>query len=220
MAKNKDIDDFERLLSQATEDGPFATDPEELVEEIDMDEINSESEASAIDMVMNLSKIYFDEEFMEENPGLKKRIESWIESMRILIKMRKSSERSHDILMKNLPSQPTNASLYRSQAQIEANLLSIQKQMEETVSSMTNLLKNYQLEINFRQSQDDDKEEDKVEEKDTHRGSKTFIQQMREKNSRDSKEISGDQEHGKQMDLFTGSEKVDEFTGEVLEQDS
>jgi hypothetical protein len=203
----EELDALEKLLNTAAEDGKLAVDPENLAEPIDMEEINSESEKCAIELVSNLSKIYFDDKFMEENPGLKKRIDTFIESMRILIKMRKSSERTHDILVAAIPSQPTNASLYRSQAQIESNLLSIQKQMDETVANMTNLLKGYQLELNFRSESDDDDTQEKEPdiEKDTHRGSKTFIQQMQERNSK------------VDIDLFTGVADVDEFTGEPLE---
>lgn len=211
MTKKSNIDDsldaLEKMLTTAADDGGLAIDPEGIVESIDMEEINSEAEASAVELVTNLSKIYFDEKFMDENPSLKKRIETFIESMRILIKMRKSSERTHDILVAAIPSQPTNASLYRSQAQIESNLLSIQKQMDETVANMTNLLKGYQLELNFRSESDDDDTHEKEPdiEKDTHRGSKTFIQQMQERNSK------------VDIDLFTGVAGVDEFTGEPLE---
>lgn len=217
MAKKNNIgdnlDDFERMLNAAAEDGGLAVDPEDLIESIDMEEINSEAEKGAVELVTNLSKIYFDEKFMDENPSLKKRIDTFIESMRILIKMRKSSERTHDILVAAIPSQPTNASLYRSQAQIESSLLSIQKQMEETVNSMTNFLKGYQLELNFK-SQDDESLEDKDQENapsDTHRGSKTFIQQMQQKNI-----FKGG--NPVEVDLFTGS-NVDEFTGEPLTED-
>lgn len=200
----EELDALEKLLNTAADEGKLAVDPENLVEPIDMEEINSESEKSAVELVSNLSKIYFDDKFMEENPGLKKRIDTFIESMRILIKMRKSSEKTHDILVAAIPSQPTNASLYRSQAQIESNLLSIQKQMDDTVSSMTNLLKGYQLELNFRPTEDENKETETSVEKDIHRGSKSFIQQMREKNN---------------VDLFTGASDVDEFTGEPLESE-
>jgi hypothetical protein len=70
---------------------------------------------------------------------------------------------------------------------------------------MTNLLKGYQLELNFRSTEDENKETDVPSvEKDIHRGSKSFIQQMREKNN---------------VDLFTGASDVDEFTGEPLESE-
>jgi hypothetical protein len=209
MAKKPNIDDevdaLEKMLNAAADSGSLAIDPEGIAEEIDMDEIDSEAESGAVELVSNLSKAYFDDKFMEENPGLRKRIDTWIESMRILIKMRKSSERTHDILVKAIPSQPTNASLYRSQAQIEANLLSIQKQMDESVASITNLFKNYQLEINFgKEIEDDSNDAQNDTGSDTHRGSKTFIQQMKERNS--------------QMDLFTGDSGVDDFTGEQEEK--
>lgn len=211
MTKKQNIDDevdaLEKMLNAAADSGGLAIDPEGLAEEIDMDEIDSEAESGAVELVSNLSKAYFDDKFMEDNPGLRKRIDTWIESMRILIKLRKSSERTHDILVKAIPSQPTNASLYRSQAQIESNLLSIQKQMDESVASITNLLKNYQLEINFGKEGEDadvgNNEQNDIR-NDTHRGSKTFIQQMKERNC--------------QVDLFTGDSGVDDFTGEQEEK--
>ena len=77
--------------------------------------------------------------------------------------------------------------------------------MDETVASMTNFLRGYQLELNFK-SEDENKETDTIPsvEKDIHRGSKSFIQQMREKNN---------------VDLFTGASDVDEFTGEPIESE-
>lgn len=171
------------------EKGPGSTmevDPEELVQQIDIDLINDEATRLAMEMVNNLSDVYFDEAFMRENPSLKKRIDFGIESMRVLIKMRKSSERTHDILLNSIAANANNASLYLAQARIEGNLLNIQKQIDDTINALNNLLKGYQLEINFSQQQqqvDEDTGEILEPTNSVHRGSKTFIQQMREKNA-------------------------------------
>lgn len=159
----------------------ITVDPEELVQTIDIEAIDDEAIRLAMEMVNNLSDVYFDSEFMKENPSLKKRIDFGIESMRILIKMRKSSEQTHDLLINSIASTPNNASLYRAQAQIEGNLLNIQKQMDDTINSLNNLMKGYQLEINFRNGSKDTDLEEPAEQQSIHRGSKSFIQQMRDK---------------------------------------
>ena len=89
---------------------------DDLVEDvvIDIDGIGSTSEMDARDMVDNLSKFYYDEEFMRKNPNVKKRIDSELESLRVLIKMRKADEAVHDAIIKAISANNSNASLYRS----------------------------------------------------------------------------------------------------------
>ena len=85
-------------------------DAEEIVN-IDIDGIDDNSIIDAKAMVENLSKFYYDEEFMRANPSLKKRIDSELESLRILIKMRRSDETTHDILLGAIAKNSSNASL-------------------------------------------------------------------------------------------------------------
>lgn len=169
------------------EKGGVELDPEELVQTIDIGAIDDEAMQLAMDMVSGLSEVYFDQEFMKENPSLKKRIDFFIDGMRLLLKIRKSSEKTHDILVNAIAANSNNASLYLAQARNEGNLLSIQKQIDETINSLSNLLKGYQLEINFNQQQSQQVDEETGEissgSQSVHRGSKTFIQQMRSKNT-------------------------------------
>lgn len=155
-------------------------DAEEIVN-IDIDGIDDKSIIDAQAMVENLSKFYYDEEFMRENPSLKKRIDSELESLRILIKMRKSDERTHDILLGAIAKNSSNASLYRALTETQKTILSITKQINDIVNGLNGLLKNYQLEIQWKdetvESKDDNEEE--VEEiRDIHKGTKAFIEQM------------------------------------------
>jgi hypothetical protein len=159
-------------------------DPEDLIQPIDIDAIDDEAMRLAMEMVDNLASVYFDKEFMEENPNLKKRIDFSIDGLRLLLKMRKTSEKTHDICVNAITTNPNNASMYLSQARIEGNLLSIQKQIDDTVASLCNLLKGYQLELNFNQQQSVDEDTGEIVDtsQSVHRGSKSFIQQMKEKN--------------------------------------
>lgn len=155
-------------------------DAEEIIN-IDIDGIDDNSIIDARAMVENLSKFYYDEEFMKANPSLKKRIDSELESLRILIKMRKSDEKTHDILLKAIAKNSSNASLYRALTEVQKATLSITKQINDIVNGLNGLLKNYQLEIQWKdeavESKDDNEEE--VEEiKDIHKGTKAFIEQM------------------------------------------
>lgn len=155
---------------------------DEIVEAIDIEQINDEAVAMAMGMVKNLSTIYYNEQFMEENPRLKKRIDAELENLRILFKMRKSDEHTHDILLNAITNNPNNASMYRSLSQIQSTLLSIQKQVDETINNITNVLKGYQMEINFARENDNQMTMPTSNDSSIHRGSKSFIEQMKEKN--------------------------------------
>lgn len=155
-------------------------DAEEIVN-IDIDNIDDHSMTDARNMVNNLAEFYYDEEFMKANPNLKKRIDSELESLRILIKMRKSDETTHDILLGAITKNSSNASLYRALSETQKTILSITTKINEIVNGLNGMLKNYQLEIQWKEEtineEGDDTEEDE-EIKDIHKGSKSFIEQM------------------------------------------
>lgn len=155
-------------------------DAEELVN-IDIDEITEESNKDALELIGNIEKYYYDEDFMKNNPKLKKRIDSELESLRILLKMRKSDEVTHDVLIKAISKNSSNASLYRSLTEIQKTIISITTKISEIITDLNNLLKNYQLEINFK---DEDNENDIDPHKAIHnasRGTKDFILSLKEK---------------------------------------
>ena len=155
-------------------------DAEEIVN-IDIDCIDDNSIIDARAMVENLSKFYYDEEFMRSNPSLKKRIDSELESLRILIKMRKSDERTHDILLGAIAKNSSNASLYRALTETQKTILSITTKINDIVNGLNGLLKNYQLEIQWKDEtveSKDDSEEECEEVRDIHKGTKAFIEQM------------------------------------------
>lgn len=158
-------------------------DPQELIEEVPIDELSAEAVNMANSMVKNLSNIYYNEGFMSQHPKLKTRIDIELENLRILIKMRKTDEALHDIAAKAIASNSSNASLYASLTRIQDNLLDIQKQMDSTITNLNNLLKGYQTEINFDAPEVQNGQQETQPKKDDglSRGSKGFIQQMLKK---------------------------------------
>lgn len=160
------------------EDNGFSIDPEGIVEEINVSEIEDAAKVASFAMCKNLRELYFDEDFMRRNPRLKERLDIELESLRVLIKMRKSDEITHDLCLRSIGLNANNASLYKSLTSIQSSMLSIQKQMDETIKNINALLKNVQLELNFDNPEEKDvKQEDTIS--DATRGSKRFIEQMK-----------------------------------------
>lgn len=141
---------------------------------IDIDEIETASITDAKAMVDNLSRFYYDEDFMKQHPNFKKRIDSELESLRLLIKMRKADEKANDAILNAISSNNNNASLYRALTEIQKTIISITTKMNEIVTELNNMMKGFQLELNF----DDSDEEECNTPKTTCRGSKEFIKQM------------------------------------------
>lgn len=160
------------------------TDPDidglQLVD-IDFDGIEEAAKADAVALIENLSKFYYNEDFMKEHPTFKKRIDTDLESLRILFKMRKSDETAHDLIMKAIQGNSGNASLYKSLSEMQKTIISITTKIGDIIEGLNTLMKGYQLELNFdavENDNDDDVEESTYTGGSTHRGSKEFIEQM------------------------------------------
>jgi len=159
-------------------------DNEEDVVNIDTDRIDSDSFKEASELVENLKDIYADPEFMKANPKFAARLKSEVENLRILIKIRKSDEVAHDVLLGAIGRNSANASLYRSLSDIQRTILSTTSELTSKVKDINTMLKNIQLEI-FKQEPHDvvDQETGEVisdADQSTFRGSKDFIKQMRQ----------------------------------------
>ena len=162
------------------DDAGITIDPSEFAEEIDVQEIEKVAKEESFAMCKNLRDIYFDEEFMKKNPKLKERLDIELESLRVLIKMRKSDEIVHDLCLKSVGMNPNNGSLYKSLTGIQKSMLNIQIQMDTTVRNINSLLKNVQLEFDFekQQAQENQPQSEVPSDPSITRGSKRFIEQM------------------------------------------
>lgn len=149
--------------------------------EIDIDGIDNDAKKDAELLVETISRLYCDEEFMKSHPAFKKRVDTELESLRVLIKMRKTDEVAHDFLINAIKGNSGNASLYKSLAEIQKTILSITTKMNETIAGLNNLVKGYQLEFNFdpepNNESNDSAEPDEISYT-TCRGSKEFIRKM------------------------------------------
>lgn len=165
--KDKDIEDL-------------FVDPEGIVEDINIIEIEEEAKNASFALCRNLREVYFDEEFMKNNPRFKERLDVELESLRVLVKMRKSDEIAHDLCLRSIGMNTNNASLYKALSGIQSSMLSIQRQMDDTVKNINNLLKNVQLELNFDNNQQNNTQgqQEIPLDSNTTRGSKKFIEMM------------------------------------------
>ena len=153
---------------------------DDLIEDIvniDLDEINDKSVSNAQSVVANISELYYNEEFMKRNPTIKKRIETELDSLRVLIKIRMTDEEIQDVLVKAIGQNSSNASLYTSLTKIQNTIVATTTKINDIVAGLNGLLKGFQLELNFDEPEDD-RTEPQQSLKTSHRGSKEFIKQM------------------------------------------
>lgn len=148
MGKKKASDALADFLFGDEENAPVI--PDEGFDEIfiiDTEKINTEAKCDAYNMVEDLMKVYGDEKFMKEHSDYKKRLDIELNNLTDLIRMKRADIEVHDILVKAIGHDPTNASLYSSLNKMQSSILSIQKQQNEIVEKLNNLLKNYQFEV-------------------------------------------------------------------------
>lgn len=146
--------------------------------DINIDGINEEAKADAVALIDNLSKFYYDADFMKRHPNFKKRVDSDLESLRILFKMRKADEEAHDLLIKAITGNSGNASLYKSLADMQRTIISITSKINDIVDGLNNMMKGYQLEIDFNNTHESEDETEPISDNKTFRGSKEFISMM------------------------------------------
>ena len=179
---NKELTDLQDIfMDEPALDGVI--DSLEVVN-IDIEGISNEAENKAKVLIEDLAKFYYDEEFLKSNPNFRRRVDNDMESLRMLLKMRAADEVTHDVLIKAIAANSGNASLYGSLTRVQATILQITTKIENIVNNLTNMIKGYQLELNFKyeneMNREDDGEIESIEDvSNTHRGSKAFIEQMK-----------------------------------------
>ncbi len=185
-------DAIQRILDDSFNVDDFG----ETLVNIDMDSIGEDALSDARSMVDNLSKFYYDEGFMKAHPNFKKRVDTELESLRILIKMRRADEAAHDVLISTITRDTGNASLYRSLSDIQKTILSITSKMNEIITSLNNMMKGYQLDLNFAEDANEgDEESSSVTTTSTHtRGTKDFIKKMNEEDEENNDEEESEED--------------------------
>lgn len=150
--------------------------------DIDLEGIDESAKKDAVALIDNLSKFYYDEDFMRRHPTFKKRVDTDLESLRILFKMRKTDEVAHDLLIKAISGNSSNASLYKSLSDIQKTIISVTTKIGNIIDGLNALMKGYQLELNFEPADSPTPQSNDSEEVgNTHRGTKEFIERMNAK---------------------------------------
>lgn len=139
---------------------------------IDLDEINELAKEDASDMVEKVSVAVVDEEWLKKNPTLRHRISVELESLRGLLKMRRTNEAAHDALVVAISRKPDQGSLYKSLTDMQRTGLAITGKINEIVESLSNLIRNKTQEAIPQDLFEEDNDDH------THRGTKDFIQSM------------------------------------------
>ena len=148
--KKSKSDTLSKLLfgDEDSFDSPVIPDEEcDEIVIINTEQITAEAKCDAFNMMEDLMKVYGDEKFMKEHPDYKKRLDIEMNNLTDLIRMKRADNEVHDILVRAIGKDPTNASLYSSLNKMQSSILSIQKQQNEIIEKLNNLLKNYQFEI-------------------------------------------------------------------------
>ena len=175
---NLNAPEIEHLFEDGTIDGL------EVVN-IPIEDISKSAEDKAQSLVEDLTEFYYDPEFLKKNPNFKKRVDNDLESLRMLLKMRAADEVTHDVIIKAIAANSSNASLYASLTKIQTAILQITTKIETIVNNLTTMIKGYQMELNFKTEQEQLNSESNLNETTTiddinsaHRGSKSFIEHM------------------------------------------
>lgn len=172
MADNN-IDVLQHLF---VDDTPTDDLPMDMAVDIPIEEISEKANQDAIDLIENLRDLYADQDFLDNNPGFKKRLYTEVDNLRVLLKMRRADEVTHDSIIAAISRKSENASLYRALTDVQRTMLNISKQIDDKVSGINNLIKNIQLEFNYEKK---DEEESEIDLSKHYRGSKDFIKDMR-----------------------------------------
>lgn len=143
---------------------------------IDIGELDRSSREDARRMVHNITDLFYDEEFAQRHPRAYRCIEMEVETLRGLIKMRKADEEAHDALLSAIGENKSNASLYRSMAEIQRTSIALTGKIHDTIDRLNKLCSELTSHIEMESNEEDDKEGEQTS--NIHRGTKEFIKDM------------------------------------------
>ena len=197
--------DFIDNLFIKTDDVDFDN-PDDVLETpglvINLDEVNNASIARSTDIIEHLSGYYFDERYIKEHPYIKNKITQEMDNIRRLLKMLTINEKAQDTLIQSITCNFGKSALYSALTSLQSSTLSIQQQLDKSVSSIEEI---------FRKMQDECKQTFDSKEKEmlddgsvVTMGSRNFLKEL-------SAKIYGEQQTN------TITTKVDTETGELIE---
>lgn len=149
---------------------------------IDIDLINDESNVESQLMLGNI----LEADAVNKNPQLKRRLTIEIENLRQLLKMRKTAEHTHDIIVQEISANNANAVMYKVLTETQKTLVNLIAKTNDVVAEINKLYTAYQLKFEFPDNnipKDDNISLDRIEQGSIHRGTKDFIKSLSNENS-------------------------------------
>lgn len=146
---------------------------------INLDEVNNASIARSTDIIEHLSGYYFDARYIREHPYIKNKISQEMDNIRRLLKMLTINEKAQDTLIQSITCNFGKSALYSALTSLQSSTLSIQTQLDKSVSNIEEI---------FRKMQDECKETFDSKEKEAlddgsivSRGSRDFLKELQAK---------------------------------------
>lgn len=148
---------------------------------IDIDLINDESNVESQLMLGNI----LEADTVNKNPQLKRRLTIEIENLRQLLKMRKTAEHTHDIIVQEISANNANAVMYKVLTDTQKTLVNLIAKTNDVVAEINKLYTAYQLKFEFPENGGNNNQNGSDISLDSqgsiHRGTKDFIKSLSNK---------------------------------------
>lgn len=178
----EDRDSFVNSIFNKTDDFEV-DDPSSAIEEppllINLDEVNDDALNKSKDIIEHLSGYYIDIKYIKEHPYIKNKIVQEIDNIRRLLKMLSINEKAQDTLIQTITIFSGKSALYSSLTSLQTAILSIQKQLDESVNNVEEIFKKMQDEC--KESFDSKDKEELDDGSIVARGTRDFLRELSDK---------------------------------------
>lgn len=146
---------------------------------VDLDEVNDTALNRSKDIIEHLSGYYLDQKYISEHPYIKNKIMQEIDNIRRLLKMLSINEKAQDSLIKSIAISSGKSALYTALTSLQNSILSIQKQLDESVNNIEEIFRKMQDEC---KTTFDSKEKERLDDGSiVCRGTRDFLRELSEK---------------------------------------
>ena len=157
--------------------------PDEVLETpglvINLDEVNNSSIARSTDIIEHLSGYYFDPRYVQEHPYIKNKIMQEMDNIRRLLKMLTINEKAQDTLIQSITCNFGKSALYSALTSLQSSTLSIQSQLDKSVSNIEEIFRKMQDE--YKETFDSKEKELLEDGSNVARGTRDFLKELQAK---------------------------------------
>jgi hypothetical protein len=157
--------------------------PDEVLETpglvINLEEVNNSSIARSTDIIEHLSGYYFDPRYVQEHPYIKNKIIQEMDNIRRLLKMLTINEKAQDTLIQSITCNFGKSALYSALTSLQSSTLSIQSQLDKSVSNIEEIFRKMQDE--YKETFDSKEKEMLEDGSNVARGTRDFLKELQAK---------------------------------------